>query len=52
MCKDVYKRQHVHRLNEEDVLKVIMKCTLEGKRGLGRPRLQWIDGILGDVKVL
>ena len=43
---------HVQRMNEEDVLKRIMKCTPEGKRGRGRPRLRWIDGILEDVKVL
>ena len=43
---------HVQRMNEKNVLKRIMKCTPEGKRGLGRPRLRWIDGILEDVKVL
>ena len=30
----------------ENVLKRIMKCTPEGKRGLGKPRLPWINGIL------
>ena len=43
---------HVQIMNEEDVLKRIMKCTPEGKRGHGRPRLRWVDGILQDVKVL
>ena len=28
-------------MNEEDLLKTIMKCTPEGKREHGRPRLWW-----------
>ena len=43
---------HVHRMNEEDVHKRIMKCTPEGKKGRGRPTLRWSNGILENVKVL
>ena len=44
--------RHVQRMSEEDALKRLMKSTPEGKRGYGRPRLLWIDGVLVDVKVL
>ena len=39
-------------MNDEDILKRIMKCTPEEKRGCGRPTLRWIDVILEDVKGL
>ena len=38
---DVYKRQHVQRMNDGHVLKRIMKCRPEGKGERGRTRLRF-----------
>ena len=34
---------HLQTMNEDMVLKRIMKYTPEGKKVRGRPRLRWID---------
>ena len=43
---------HVQGMNEEDVLKRIIKFTPERNTGRGRSKLRWIDGILEYVKIL
>jgi hypothetical protein len=37
---------------DEDILKIIMNCKLEGRRKIRRPELRWIDRVLEDTKKL
>ena len=42
---------HVKRMGEERIPKRLMSSAVEGKRSRGRPRRQWLDSVLNDLKV-
>jgi len=41
---------HLERMSEERVVKRLHQNTPEGSRGLGRPRLRWIDDVREDLR--
>ena len=43
---------HFIRMNETRSVKKIVEGKLEGRRGRGRPRLRWIDGVKDDLRKL
>lgn len=43
---------HVQRMNVEDILKGIIDCKPEGRRGVERPKLRWIGGVLEHIQKL
>jgi hypothetical protein len=43
---------HVIRMKENRSVKKILEGKLEGRRGKGRPRLRWINGVEDDLRKL
>jgi len=41
---------HVERMSEERVVKRLYQNTAEGSRGVGRPRLRWMDDVREDLR--
>ena len=50
--EDVYKRQHVQRMDDESTAKRIMKHKLIGKRKIKRPKNRWLDQVGSDARKL
>jgi hypothetical protein len=43
---------HVVRMEDTCLLNIVFNAKPEGRRGVGRPRLRWLDDVEADVKVL
>jgi hypothetical protein len=43
---------NVIRMDETGCVKKVFEGKLEGRRGIGRPRLRWINGVEGDLRKL
>jgi hypothetical protein len=42
--------EHVERMNEERVVKMLYQNITEGSRNVGRPRLRWMDDVREDLR--
>ena len=42
---------HVKRREETEAVRVVMEMNVEGKRGRGRPKKRWIDGVESDMRI-
>jgi hypothetical protein len=43
---------HVSRMEDTRLTKMIFNAKPEGRRGVGRPRLRWLDDVEADIKAL
>jgi hypothetical protein len=43
---------HVIGMEDTRLRKMVFNAKPEGRRGLGRPRLRWLDDVEADIKVL
>jgi hypothetical protein len=43
---------HVIRMDDNRITKRMLNTGLEGKRGTGRPKLRWGDGVDHDIRIL
>jgi hypothetical protein len=43
---------HVVRMEDTCLPKMVFNAKPEGRRGVGRPRLRWLDDVEADIKVL
>jgi hypothetical protein len=43
---------HLIRMSNERTLKKILNTNPEGTRSVGRPKLQWEDGVVQDTQIL
>ncbi|KAJ4451936.1 hypothetical protein ANN_03417 [Periplaneta americana] len=43
---------HVLRMTEHEITKKVMENKFEGRRGVGRSKLRWMDGVLEDLRRL
>jgi transcription termination factor 2 len=43
---------HVVRMEDTRLPKMVFNAKPEGRRGDGRPRLRWLDGVEADIKAL
>jgi len=46
------KAGHLMRMNNDRILKKIFNTKPDGVRRVGRPKLQWEDGVDQDMRVL
>ena len=42
---------HMERMDEERLAKRVMKSEVSGRRARGRPRIGWMDGVTGALRV-
>ena len=42
---------HVLRKDKDDWVRRSMEMVIEGKRGVGRPRMTWVKAVESDMKV-
>jgi hypothetical protein len=43
---------HVIRMEDTSMPKMIFNTKPEGRRGVGRPKLRWLDDVEADIKTL
>jgi hypothetical protein len=43
---------HIIRMDGARMAEKVFVSKLEGRRGIGRPKLRWLDDVEGDIKVL
>jgi hypothetical protein len=43
---------HVIRMEDTSLPKMVFNAKLEGIRGVGRPRLRWLDDVEADINAL
>jgi hypothetical protein len=43
---------HVVRMEDTHLPKMVFNAKPEGRRGVGRPRLRWLDDVEADIKAL
>jgi hypothetical protein len=43
---------HIIRMEDIRILEMILNSEPEGRRGVGRPKLRWLDDVQADIKTL
>jgi hypothetical protein len=43
---------HVVRMEDTRLPEIVFNAKPEGRRGVGRPRLRWLDNVEADIKAL
>jgi hypothetical protein len=44
--------RHVVRIEDTRLPKMVFNAKPEGRRGIGRPRLRWLDNVEADINAL